>query len=76
MTRVAVAFVAILLACTAVAEPYDRGLYRHWTDANGDCQDTRTEVLIAESIEAVTLSADGCEVRRGKWYDPYTDQTF
>ena len=38
--------------------------------------DTRTEVLIQESLEPPKLSADGCEVVAGRWYDPYTDTTF
>ena len=58
-----------------VAVPFDRALYRQWVDADGDCQDTRTEVLIEESLEPVALSADGCAVLRGRWYDPYTDSS-
>lgn len=59
-----------------VARPFDRSLYPHWIDADGDCQDTRTEVLILESLEPPRLSADGCEVLAGRWYDPYTDRTI
>lgn len=56
--------------------PYDRALYRHWVDADGDCQDTRQEVLIVESIIPVTLSPDGCRVTAGAWFDPYTGNTY
>ena len=58
------------------AVPYDRDLYRHWTDEDGDCQDTRQEVLIAESLIEVTLDDRGCRVVSGEWFDPYTGQTF
>ena len=54
-------------------QPFERSLYTHWTDADSDCQDTRTEVLIQESLEPPTLDARGCVVIAGRWYDPYTD---
>ena len=52
--------------------PYDRSLYKHWTDHDGDCQDTRQEVLIAESLRPVELDDVGCTVLSGRWRDPYT----
>jgi hypothetical protein len=46
---------------------YDRDKFRHWIDADGDCRDTRDEVLAAESLVRVR----GCDVQRGKWRSRY-----
>ena len=54
---------------------YDRGDWRHWIDADGDCQNARQEVLIAESAAAVEFeSPDECRVASGLWEGPYTGQ--
>ncbi len=58
------------------AVPYNRNLYGGWIDADGDCQNTRQEVLIAESLVPVVLDSRGCTVVSGQWLDPYTGQTF
>lgn len=50
---------------------YDRDRFRHWVDADGDCRDTRDEVLAAESLTAVT----GCDVRTGRWRSAYDGVT-
>ena len=56
---------------------YDRSDYSHWIDADGDCQDTRVEVLVAENIGTISYLTDSsCKVVTGSWYDPFTDTTF
>lgn len=55
------------------AASYDRDLFQRWIDADGDGCDTRSEVLQAETAQAVTLSS-GCTVATGlwnSWYDGY-----
>ncbi len=51
---------------------YDRDVFQHWVDADGDCQDTRDEVLDAESRIAVS----GCDITRGRWFSWYDGRTW
>lgn len=56
---------------------YNRDDYIHWTDYNKDCQDTRQEVLIQESLEPVVYkSEEACSVASGKWYGAYTGKYY
>jgi len=56
---------------------YSRNLYRHWSNMEGDCQDTRTKVLIREARPGTVKFADddNCVVAAGEWIDPYTGRT-
>ena len=52
---------------------YDRDDWRHWTDEDRDCQNTRHEVLVEESQTAVKYKTDDqCKVEAGEWYGAYT----
>jgi hypothetical protein len=53
---------------------FNRAEWKHWIDVDHDCQDTRQEVLIAESRQPVKLTPDGCRVVWGDWLDPYTGE--
>jgi hypothetical protein len=53
---------------------YDRTLFRHWVDANGDCQNARAEVLVseAESDTPITYTTSSrCTVSTGRWFSYY-----
>jgi hypothetical protein len=55
---------------------YDRESWPNWLDADGDCQDARQEVLLAESLAPARLDAGGCRLMTGPWHDAYTGETF
>ncbi|MBT6400137.1 MAG: DUF1524 domain-containing protein [Verrucomicrobia bacterium] len=49
---------------------YNRDLFRHWVDADGDGCDTRDEVLIAESLTQVVIGS-GCSLSGGEWFSAF-----
>ena len=60
----------------SVLPTYDRNEWRHWTDEDRDCQDTRQEVLVAESLVEVEFRSESeCRVTEGEWFAAYTGAT-
>jgi len=56
---------------------YEREDWKHWVDADRDCQNTRHEVLIAESQTSVKFkTSKECRVVTGSWIDPYSGKTI
>jgi hypothetical protein len=73
----------VLTACSTstlgspLVPDYERKQWRHWVDDDKDCQDTRQEVLVAESSGPVTYEDEReCRVATGLWEDPYTGESF
>jgi hypothetical protein len=58
-----------------VRSGYDRDLFPHWTDADGDGCDTRDEVLIAEADDPVDVGED-CELSGGRWFSYYDRRSW
>ena len=55
---------------------YNRDDWPHWSDLDGDCMNTRHEMLLAQVDGAINLSPDGCYVNTGTWKDPFSGKVF
>ena len=55
---------------------YDRNDWKHWSDFDGDCMNTRHEVLAAQADGPTKRSPDGCYVSTGAWNDPFSGKTL
>lgn len=65
--------VANLAVATEVRTGYDRDLFPHWIDADGDRCNTRYEVLIAEAVVAPAVTPS-CALSGGRWYSYYDNR--
>ena len=54
---------------------YQRSLFKHWIDSDKDCFDTRSEVLIEESLTWPSFKSR-CKVASGKWISTYDNKTI
>lgn len=66
-----------ILSPGGFSQLYDRAGWKHWIDADGDCQNTRTEVLIGESSDDISFdSVWKCSVKSGSWVDRYSGNRY
>jgi hypothetical protein len=54
---------------------YDRSLFPHWVDADGNGCHTRAEVLIEEAVVAPEVG-ERCRLTGGEWFSYYDDRTL
>lgn len=55
---------------------YNRKYWVHWSDFDGNCMNTRHEILLAQADGPVKKSPDGCYVSTGTWNDPFSGITL
>lgn len=66
--RIKLLVIAAFFICAFNRSDYGNG----WLDADKDCQNTREEVLISESIDPVVMDEKKCTVKGGRWMDKYS----
>lgn len=67
----------LTVANEANSTTYDRALFPHWIDADRDCQNTRAEVLLAETDAPATFTTtSNCTVATGSWTSWYDGATW
>jgi hypothetical protein len=48
-------------------------MYKLWIDLDGDCQNTREEILNASNLDG---QSNACSITTGRWRDPYSGDTI
>jgi hypothetical protein len=67
----------IILAITNTAHSkYVRKEWKHWSDRDKNCLNTKEEILKARSKSIVLTSKKGCRIKSGSWDDYYYPETI
>lgn len=77
-TTAGTSLAGLLARLTVAAEQragYDRDLFEHWIDADGDGCNTRYEVLLEEAV-TVPAVGEGCALSGGTWFSLYDGRSF
>lgn len=75
-TAVGTTLLPLAIVDAPAAPHYDRAEFGNWNDPDGDCQNTRAELLITRSAAPVTFTtASDCTVATGSWTDPWSGLT-
>jgi len=70
-------FSFVLYSNSVIAGEYNRKDWPHWIDVDEDCQNTRMEILIRDSVGLIGFhSKEFCKVVIGHWIGPYTGKTI
>jgi len=55
---------------------YHRSCFKHWIDEDGNCLDTRQEMLQKDNLDFNVIDIENCRIVKGKWYDEYSGQYY
>ncbi len=66
-------YIDLLTVSPEVTSGYDRDLFKHWEDDNGNGCHAREETLIAESVGSVNVTGD-CDIS-GSWFSAFDGET-
>ena len=66
-------YIDLLRVAPEVTSGYDRDLFKHWEDDNGNGCHAREETLIAESVGSVNVTGD-CDIS-GTWFSAFDGET-
>ena len=68
---------ATSLVAQGACGKYERTDWKHWVDVDKDCQNTRHEVLLEESLAPVTFkTSKNCRIVSGSWLGAYSGNVF
>lgn len=68
---------ALEFVSAQVDTPFNRSAWlSSWKDEDKDCQNTRQEVLIQESLVPPVMDSTGCKVVSGIWFSLYTGEVI
>lgn len=79
MNKIFLFLLFFLASCSSIQtnshhKKYLRTDWDHWSDLDGNCLDTRAEILKERSLVPIHLNKKGCKVKTGQWNDYYFDE--